>query len=71
MKTRAVQRIVDLVYIHNLPVQLTLQQDGTPGGLRVLKLDFAEADALLAEWLISQAASVNEGTDKILPINLE
>ena len=60
IRTRAVQTIVELVYLHNLPVQLTLEAGATPSGLRILTLDYQEADELLAEWLIARATEENE-----------
>lgn len=60
IKSRAVQTIVDLVYVHNLPVQLTLEAGATPSGLRILTLDYQEADELLAEWLVARATEDNE-----------
>ena len=63
LRTRAVQVVVDLVYNHNLPVQLTLEQNATPSGLRVLTIDYFEEDELLAEWLIHKATTENEATN--------
>ena len=60
LRTRAVQTIVELVYVHNLPVQLTLAAGATPSGLRILTLKYQEADELLAEWLIARATEDNE-----------
>lgn len=60
IKSSAVQTIVDLVYVHNLPVQLTLEAGATPSGLRILTLEYQEADELLAEWLIARATEDNE-----------
>lgn len=63
LRTRAVQIVVDLVYNHNLPVQLTLEQNATPSGLRVLLIDYFEEDELLAEWLIHKATMENDATN--------
>ena len=60
IKSRAVQTIVDLVYVHNLPVQLNLEAGATPSGLRILTLEYQEADELLAEWLVARATEDNE-----------
>lgn len=60
ISSRAVQTIVDLVYVHNLPVQLTLEAGATPSGLRILTLEYQEADELLAEWLVARATEDNE-----------
>ena len=63
LRTRAVQVVVDLVYNHNLPVQLTLEQNATPSGLRVLSIDYFEEDKLLAERLIHKATTENDATN--------
>lgn len=60
IRSSAVETIVDLVYEHNLPVQLTLEAGATPSGLRILTLDYQEADELLAEWLVARATEDNE-----------
>ena len=60
LRTHAVQKLTELVYTHNLPMQLTLQAGATPTGLRFLKLDYAETDALLAEWLIAKVTESHE-----------
>lgn len=60
LRTRAMQKLTELVYQHNLPMQLTLQAGATPTGLRFLKLDYAEDDALLAEWLIAKVTENDE-----------
>lgn len=60
IRKSAVQTIVDLVYVHNLPVQLTLEAGATPSGLRILTLEYQEADELLAEWLVARATEDNE-----------
>lgn len=63
LRTRAVQVVVDIVYNHNLPVQLTLGQNATPSGLRVLTIDYFEEDELLAEWLIHKATTEKDATN--------
>ena len=62
LRPRAVQVIVDLVYQHNLPVQLVLAAGATPTGLRFLSIEFNQADEMLAEWLVAKATSPNDST---------
>ena len=62
LRPRAVQVIVDLVYQHNLPVQLVLASGATPTGLRFLTIEFNQADEMLAEWLVAKATADNNST---------
>lgn len=56
IKTRALQKLVELVYVHQLPVHLTLAAKSTEGGLRILTIEyFDKEDEKLVEWLYNKA----------------
>lgn len=60
IKPHALQKAVDLVYVHSLPVHLILSSQKTASGLRILSIEYDKEDEKLIEWLYDKATSEDE-----------